>query len=220
MAANCPQCSQVIDQDFGVAACLNCGAVVFIDMDGNATLSEATNPPEPNYSEPPQQEAEEQAPEQSFEQSYETASEPAPLLPQEGAQETHQEEANSEYRDIIDDPPSIQQESAHAEQDQIPSLDPAIENEFATGEFVSVETSPGPLMYQVIIEEIDTKNLRTEVKLALSDPKFMWNVSELMDSIKNGKIAISDLNPVKASMVVQKLREVPVKVSWSQSAYK
>lgn len=40
---NCPQCSQPIEQDFGVITCQNCGAVLMVDIEGNVQVSDPSN---------------------------------------------------------------------------------------------------------------------------------------------------------------------------------
>lgn len=43
----CLQCGQPLDQDFGIVACTNCGAVLMIDMDGQVQLADKSeDPPE------------------------------------------------------------------------------------------------------------------------------------------------------------------------------
>lgn len=75
------------------------------------------------------------------------------------------------------------------------------------------------LSYTVVIECIDHAELRDQVKDILSDPLFGWNVSEIMKQQKMGRIEIPKINAVKASIVVRRLKSLPLKISWRQYAY-
>lgn len=86
-------------------------------------------------------------------------------------------------------------------------------------EFANSDQSLGALSYTVLIENIDTKDIRIELLDALSDPKFQWDAKAMLKEIKMGKLKLEGLNPVKASVLVDRLQEIPVKVSWTQHAY-
>jgi DNA-directed RNA polymerase subunit RPC12/RpoP len=85
--------------------------------------------------------------------------------------------------------------------------------------FANSDQSFGPLSYSVIIENIDTKEIRAQLQEALVDPKFQWDSKALLREIKMGKLKLENLNPVKVSILVERLQDVPVKVSWTQHAY-
>ena len=75
------------------------------------------------------------------------------------------------------------------------------------------------LTYTVVVECIDHADLREQVKKAITDPRFQWDTNEIMNQQTNGRIEIKKINAVKAAIVVRRLKDLPVKVSWRQYAY-
>jgi len=77
----------------------------------------------------------------------------------------------------------------------------------------------GPLSYTLIIDGIDTSELRYQLKRVLSDSKLNIEVDVLMPKIDKGHLEIQNMNPVKASVIVQRLLETPLRISWRQHAF-
>jgi hypothetical protein len=86
-------------------------------------------------------------------------------------------------------------------------------------DFGNQPMSETALTYTVVVECIDHADLRDQVKKAITDPRFQWDVSEIMSKQINGRIELKKINAVKAAIVVRRLKELPVKVSWRQYAY-
>lgn len=86
-------------------------------------------------------------------------------------------------------------------------------------EFSNSDQAFGPLSYSVMIDAIDTKEVRQLLAEALNDAKFQWDAKELLKQIKMGRLLLENLNPVKASVLIHRLQDVPVKVSWTQNVY-
>jgi len=200
MSTTCPQCGTSIDQDFGVATCSKCQAVLFIDMEGNAkaTDSQEIVHPVPPFEELPSEEA------PAFQEAWMQDQEPDL---QEDLQQVH---------DVVyEDPDEIAPEP-----EPEPESKPVNPGDLSeVSDFANSDQAFGPLSYSVIIENIDTKEIRTQLLEALGDSKFAWDPKELLKKVKLGKLTLEDLNPVKASVLVQRLQEVPVKVSWVQNVY-
>lgn len=245
MSATCPKCGNSIEQDFGVAACTSCEAVLFIDMDGNAQLAEESAPEEIEApqgldfpaseaktmisanSDSPFQELEmpafDPAPvvqdmaapvempavEMNFDQSVEQSFEPSVV---EMDVEENTQPMASQGEDAAEEPvlPPITEE-------QIQSL-AEIEPE-GTGVFESTEQVLGGLSYSVTIRNIDTKEIRKQLIEALDDARFQWDPREVLKTVKAGTLELKNLNPVKASVVVQRMKDLSVKVSWEQHVY-
>ncbi len=70
--------------------------------------------------------------------------------------------------------------------------------------------------YTMIISGIDSGGIRLEVQEALLDSKFGWNVTQLMAQIKDGVLTIQSMSAVKASILMQRVKYLPVKISWRQ----
>lgn len=76
----------------------------------------------------------------------------------------------------------------------------------------------GLLRFHVCLTNIDTADVRKAVRDVLSEPRFLFNVEEILNSIRDGEVTISDVTPVKAAVLIQKLRALPVGISWEQYA--
>lgn len=76
----------------------------------------------------------------------------------------------------------------------------------------------GFIVYDLTISGIETKDIRIAVRDALTDKKFMWDADNLIRGSRGGVLKLTQLNPVKASLVVRRLKHLPVQVSWEQHA--
>jgi hypothetical protein len=83
-------------------------------------------------------------------------------------------------------------------------------------DFGNADVTQSAFNYSMTIEGIDSGALRKQLQEALSDSKFNWNVIQVMAQIKGGVLTIKSINPVKASILMQRLKYLPVKVSWRQ----
>ena len=214
MSAQCPKCRTPIEQDFGVIQCPKCATVVVIDMDGNI------------------QGAEESA-EQVFALSEDSESpQPAQLRSHEiGDLPDHdsmvfQLDAEVSLESTDDGPEPIVAMNEVAEEEFIESaaeeppaeiipLDPIKE----IAAFGNADLTTNPLSYTLVREGIDNKDIRESLRQALREPKFNWNVAEMMSRVKGGRLEIRKIDPVKASILVRRLQDLPVKVGWRQHAF-
>lgn len=76
----------------------------------------------------------------------------------------------------------------------------------------------GFLHYDLVISQIDSKEIRMEVIAALTDRKLGLTEEDILKRIKNGQILFLDLSPIKASQIVKKLRYIDVKINWTQKS--
>lgn len=76
----------------------------------------------------------------------------------------------------------------------------------------------GPFYFNVFIKGINTKELRNQLSEAITDKKFGWDGKEIMRNVRMGELRITRLNSVKASVLVQRLRSLPVTITWEQHA--
>jgi hypothetical protein len=192
---NCPACGNAIEADFGVVTCGRCQTVLFVDMDGNIQVSVASG------SESPMEVPIVESP--NFDQVLDGAPMDFPdVMQSPGTTPTQEGLSNFDSLTV-------------ALPDQSPRSLAQEVDEFANSE----NGTMGALSYWVKIEGIDTKELRTQVERVFADPKLMLDWSELLEAMVGGVIEIKQVNPVKASRLVQKLNDLPVKVSWRQSVY-
>lgn len=85
-------------------------------------------------------------------------------------------------------------------------------NEFAN----STDVNLTGLTYRVSIQGIDSKALLQEVKEALEDARFNWDVGILLSKRKDGVIQLEQLTPVKAAIVIQRLRLSGLEFKWEE----
>ncbi|UYL10335.1 hypothetical protein B9G69_007045 [Bdellovibrio sp. SKB1291214] len=83
-------------------------------------------------------------------------------------------------------------------------------------EFANANTNSGNFSYAVIVEGIDSSHLVHQLREAMTDSKFGWNVSELLTHIGGGRLVITGLSPAKASVFINRIKYLPFKVSWRQ----
>lgn len=74
----------------------------------------------------------------------------------------------------------------------------------------------GPLLYDLRIQGIDTKELRNQVLEHLSDSQLGIEAEQL--KIDQGCLILDSLNPVITSVIVQRIKALPVIVDWRQHA--
>ncbi len=186
----CPQCQAPIEQDFGVITCAHCGAVSMVDIHGGIQLSgEAEAQPQPQQE---ISELEKLQLEEILETPVFSESEiPAPRESSLPAVEMPQ------FND--------QRESKNFQEDIL--------------SFANSDLYAGPLSYTLVISRIDTSELRLALREALSDPKLGLEVETLLRSVVAGRLEIKNLNPLKTSLLVQRLRRFAFEISWRQYAF-
>jgi hypothetical protein len=209
----CPQCHQPIEGDFGVVTCSSCQSVLFIDMDGNVQLSEGNSDSGSSSASYPVSipSSDLESVPSTFEENW-LAQDLGPADPQETA-----------FTNSLEEPIFESENDQDQGRDQIKSSDPEEAQDSAdlseVSKFANSDQAYGPLTYSVIIEAIDTREIRQDLLAVLADPKFQWDHHELGRKIKSGRLRLENLNPVKASVLIQKLQDVSVKVSWTQNVY-
>ena len=75
----------------------------------------------------------------------------------------------------------------------------------------------GPLTYSVFIKGIDIADTRKKMKEALTDSRFAWDAEALMSQIQNGALTLPDLSPAKAVVLINRIKYLPIEVSWNQN---
>jgi hypothetical protein len=83
-------------------------------------------------------------------------------------------------------------------------------------DFGNADLSQAALNYTITISGIDSGALRNQIQEAITDSKFGWNVIQIMAQIKGGVLTIRSVNAVKASILIQRVKYLPVKISWRQ----
>jgi hypothetical protein len=76
----------------------------------------------------------------------------------------------------------------------------------------------GSLRYNLFITGIDTVDVREAFREAITDRKLVWDIDQILRSLKNGEVLIPNVTPPKAFILISRLRNVPVQVRWEQYA--
>ncbi|MBX3039697.1 MAG: hypothetical protein KF789_03180 [Bdellovibrionaceae bacterium] len=81
------------------------------------------------------------------------------------------------------------------------------------------ENAAGPLAYTVVIEGLELAETFEKLKEALTDSRFNWESDEVMAQVKAGRLELKGLNPTKASILINRIKYLPIEVSWKQEVY-
>jgi hypothetical protein len=199
--AACPVCQteiEITSQHFGTLyTCPSCSAVFFVDWNGQpegAPAQEETLEPVTGEGFSPFEE-----PTRDFSDSEET-----PTYESAGIEQTPETTSSENY--------DFSQPLG-----QVEPVSPDPTEPFAdVTDFANSDLAKAAFNYSVMISGIDSSAVYAEVKEALSDSKFGWNAIQVMSQIKDGVLTIKSINAVKASILVQRVKYLPVKVSWRQ----
>lgn len=224
MSILCPSCSNPLDDEYGMTTCSKCRSVIFIDMDGQANISEESSP-----------EQNEIGSQNSDTNTFQLNSDE----PQEGTSiRIGSEDPTFEsHRPIEDSAPVasdlspvdpyqspldfFQNETLERDQsDPVLPLGPA-EDPLGIKDFANSSDSAaneGLLRYNVSIQGIDTKEIRDSIREVIADPRLVLPYERLMHEMRQGELKIGGLSPIKASVIVSRCRRFGVKIKWEQYA--
>lgn len=82
--------------------------------------------------------------------------------------------------------------------------------------FANANAASGPLSYVVIIDDIDSSHLLKQLREAMTDSRFGWDVNALTSNMAGGRLILSGLSPAKASVLINRIKYLPFKISWRQ----
>ncbi len=213
-AARCFKCNSPLDGDFGMITCVQCGEINFLDESPSESASAPTPTPQ-TASE--SEEGIEMPPDTpggepvvgGWEPPFSTPQDniPTPLENQPPAEVAAPEVFSISASEELTKPPSP---SGPATPEQ------AIQEIADFGNQPASSTASGLLHYDVHISRIDTLELRQALLEILKDARFKWNKEDLDRKIHNGVLTLYKLSPIKASVLVKKIRHLDVQVHWSQ----
>lgn len=217
--AVCPKCGTTLKDEYGMSQCPGCGAFSFIDLDGNASETEPSQTPAPDESldfgapdhfdsltpdHPPAGGA--AAPPDFMDPIEEVLSVPP------------NDSSTDSFEPISMDP--VEAEAPATNVGTPPSFGPASDplnlNDFANSELSSAKD--GPLLFRVLISGIDTKEIRESIREVLEDARFVWDAKAILSRIAKGQLTIDALSPVKASILITRIKYLPVSIRWEQYA--
>ena len=94
--------------------------------------------------------------------------------------------------------------------------DPLGINSFANSD-VS-QGKDGNLVFHITISGIDSKEIRESLREAMEDSRFGWNTSSLLARINKGHLRLERISAVKATILVNRIKRLPVEIRWEQNA--
>jgi hypothetical protein len=219
--AQCPRCGASIEADFGVINCSTCSALVSVGFDGSVSLAEE----------------DETKPTEDVSSFIESTPDPVKSLDEvESFTQFHKQQGSIAAEISLQENAEAAKEVPADELEQWQAV-PQTVNPFSNEEedrtkvlsannFKDVEafgnsdlssSQSGGLVYDIQIEGIDSKSIRSEIESVLQDPKMKLSVDILMKSIKDGKLVLRRLNPIKASIIIKSLMHLPVQIHWKQN---
>jgi uncharacterized Zn finger protein (UPF0148 family) len=224
--SSCPKCGTAIDQDFGIFNCAQCGAMLFINVEGDVQLSEqhensADNNSLENVDQSTNLQTEDQINNQlesldnpiSFDE-FAAGTQP-PAEEDEIQNNLDQVDHNIEINmDHLDQPLDLQMQEPAPAQIVTQTLTEAL------GDVVSYanrDTNLRGVSFDLVLKGLDYADLQEKVKKSLSDPKFAWNAEQRISNIKEGRLELKNLNPAQAVMAIKNLQDLSIQISWSQN---
>lgn len=218
--AQCPFCQTDLGDDFGLIECPSCHKVSFVEIDGEIV------PPSEPVAHESQSAPDEPVPafvsndddEFQFdlgEPQTESESQSNSLSPEEDPIQILQAPMPAEYLDpeiaqsmveLFDTDPPVQSSA--------PSLD--IHNLISSSDSGAI--SEETIQYSVHISGIDSSELRQNVLDIIGDKRFRWDVETQSKAIRNGELHIQGISSIKAAILVNRLRSLPLEVKWEQHA--
>ena len=190
--ADCPKCSKSLGDEYGMVECSGCGSLLFVDMEGIAHLSGQALPSE-----------------------GQTASAPAEDLGSVSAAEEWAPVAD--FSAGADEAASLAPEIAQGPAEELDRLDGPVDiSAFADSDLS--QAKDGPFLYRLEISGIDTKEIRESIREVIADGRFAWDADQILAQVKMGVLTLRDLAPVKASVLVTRLKRLSVKIRWEQYA--
>ena len=207
--SQCPSCSKNIkieESHYGTLfTCNHCQSVFFVGWDGvpevaNAEVAQPVDPiASDNFLTPVQSEP-------SF-------SDPTNFNP---------DTLNPSVTDFITPSSSgdfIQQSEPFASADPVEPIahEPSGEDFSEVLEFANTTDDKGLIIYELTIQGIDHSELHKQVADALIDPKFNWQVEEVLSRIKDGVLVLESLTPAMTMVLVNRLKYLPVEIQWRQN---
>lgn len=191
--AVCPKCNANIKDDFGLVECSECGAQILLQDDISQVLMDEVST---------------ELGEGEAIAELDSMPVSADLLEQDIFDMSQPSEVSA--------PTPVAEFSISNSDEKLSSPDMGDIADF--GNSASSQGREGLLRYNILISGIDTSELRSQIKEALADQRFLWDVEGLILTIQNGTLCMRDLTAVKSSLLLQKIRALDVKVQWEQYA--
>ena len=216
----CPKCQADIEQDFGVVTCHQCGEILMVELDGEVRVSSGGGEPAPVAEM-------DTVPSNSVEASQGFTDEAQDFVEDSSHFADEPQDFTDESEDFNEVPSNsveaLQDVSEAPPEDLVPEAapSPAVSGPFNLTEFANSEDSSareGFLRVDLTLSGIDTKEIRWALRDAMTDKKFVWNVDDHLANLHSGVMRLENISALKASLLVQRLRFLPIEITWEQHA--
>lgn len=184
-----------------MVVCPTCQAAVFFDMDGNPHVGDEAPPLEEMGSDLSTQE-----PMAEIESVIAPFFENSPSEPEYNFEQSLEDQSTE---------PVAYQEQQNSYLDS-PSA--GLQKFEDVTEFANSNLDSGALLYDIQIAGIDLADIRYEVFEELQDSRLALDLDQLKDSILDGVLEIKSLNPIKAAVIIKRIRKLSVQMTWRQYA--
>lgn len=77
----------------------------------------------------------------------------------------------------------------------------------------------GPMSYLIVVRGLELADTFEKLREALTDSRFGWDVEEVMATVRAGELRLKGLNPTKASILVSRIKYLPVELEWKQEVF-
>ncbi len=209
---SCPHCQTENDADFGLVNCHSCGRPFLIEIDGSVRATDTASGGA--------------SVEASLGSSAESFSAPAEQLTNiliedvsSNSVADFSSEAVESANDIFNLPEEVPAAIAKAARQEIRKETNEDMREVATfGNSDASLAREGGYRFNLSIYGIDSADIREEVKDALTDGRFLWDLESLLNQVEQGVLKLNDLSAVKSALIVQRLKTLPVDIKWEQYA--
>ena len=133
------------------------------------------------------------------------------------------EQSTPEYHDAFSTP-AIEEPGLFEEEQVVASSDLHSTNSSDMSDIASFGNSQdsgsrdGSLRYNITVAGIDTSDVRESFREAITDARLVWDIEQILRSVKHGEVRFTNVSPAKAFVVILRLRGLPLQVKWEQYA--
>lgn len=211
----CPSCQrpvEILEQHFGALfTCPHCQAVYFIDWQGQPEIAQHDNQNEPVVNE----DIVEGSLENPVDNLVESAEYTAPL---DEGEPFAPDFVEPTYEAPIPEGEYMGPVESESYDFSQPLGQPAdVVSDFSdVTDFANADVELGPLSYTIQIDGLDSSVNVAQLKEAMTDTRFSWDVAALLKQIHQGRLVLTGLPPAKASVLINRLKYLPFKISWRQ----
>ncbi|MCC6277816.1 MAG: hypothetical protein IT289_07885 [Oligoflexia bacterium] len=230
---SCPQCGSTVDggAGFGMVTCSTCGNIILLGAEadgGNTQAPQATRMFQPgeggtqmapvgtqmaDFGGATHHVAQTTNPKPALGKTEDTPLPEVPQIPEVAILQEAPPEPTGTKSAIKTFVKSVKDSAPDLPTHPI-DKDPNLQELSQFGNAPLEPTSQGGLMYEISVGGIDTIELRQEFLDILEDRRLGLDPSMVTSNIKDGKVILGPINPVKASVLVSHLKRLPLDIKW------